>query len=101
MDAAEYKHIVLGLIFLKYISDAFDERRAQLLAAFKDEGGDLHLLEVVANQDDAEMRADPARLREEIHDAVGAGIGGDVEVFRLRVPEQITDTAAHQPGLMS
>ena len=25
IDAAEYKHIVLGLIFLKYISDAFDE----------------------------------------------------------------------------
>lgn len=25
MDAAEYKHIVLGLIFLKYISDAFDD----------------------------------------------------------------------------
>lgn len=31
MDAAEYKHVVLGLIFLKYISDAFDERHAQLL----------------------------------------------------------------------
>jgi len=30
MDAAEYKHIVLGLIFLKYISDAFEERRATL-----------------------------------------------------------------------
>ena len=26
MDAAEYKHVVLGLIFLKYISDKFDER---------------------------------------------------------------------------
>ncbi|MGA3059844.1 MAG: type I restriction-modification system subunit M N-terminal domain-containing protein, partial [Candidatus Bathyarchaeia archaeon] len=25
MDAAEYKHVVLGLIFLKYISDAFTE----------------------------------------------------------------------------
>src|ERR1700733_14152628 len=25
MDAAEYKHVVLGLIFLKYISDAFNE----------------------------------------------------------------------------
>ncbi len=25
MDAAEYKHVVLGLIFLKYISDAFEE----------------------------------------------------------------------------
>ena len=28
MDAAEYKHVVLGLIFLKYISDAFEERHA-------------------------------------------------------------------------
>lgn len=25
MDAAEYKHVALGLIFLKYISDAFQE----------------------------------------------------------------------------
>ena len=25
MDAAEYKHVVLGLIFLKYISDSFEE----------------------------------------------------------------------------
>src|SRR5689334_20343293 len=31
MDAAEYKHVVLGLIFLKYISDAFEERHGQLL----------------------------------------------------------------------
>ncbi len=30
MDAAEYKHVVLGLIFLKYISDAFDELRKKL-----------------------------------------------------------------------
>ena len=30
MDAAEYKHVVLGLIFLKYISDAFEEVYAQL-----------------------------------------------------------------------
>src|SRR3984957_16567831 len=30
MDAAEYKHVVLGLIFLKYISDAFQERYDQL-----------------------------------------------------------------------
>ncbi len=31
LDAAEYKHVVLGLIFLKYISDAFEERRDWLL----------------------------------------------------------------------
>jgi type I restriction enzyme M protein len=30
MDAAEYKHVVLGLVFLKYISDAFEARRAVL-----------------------------------------------------------------------
>ncbi|MEK7784250.1 MAG: type I restriction-modification system subunit M N-terminal domain-containing protein, partial [Chloroflexota bacterium] len=31
MDASEYKHVVLGLIFLKYISDSFEEVHAQLL----------------------------------------------------------------------
>jgi type I restriction enzyme M protein len=35
MDAAEYKHVVLGLIFLKYISDSFEEHHAKLVA---DEG---------------------------------------------------------------
>src|SRR5512143_1668307 len=30
MDAAEYKHVALGLIFLKYISDAFEEQHARL-----------------------------------------------------------------------
>jgi len=43
MDAAEYKHVVLGLIFLKYISDAFDERREQLKAAFSDPNSELYL----------------------------------------------------------
>ncbi|MFI0979441.1 type I restriction-modification system subunit M [Streptomyces sp. NPDC021093] len=32
MDAAQYKEFVLGLVFLKYVSDAFIERRAQLAA---------------------------------------------------------------------
>ena len=32
MDAAEYKHVVLGLIFLKYISDAFEAKHAELEA---------------------------------------------------------------------
>ncbi|HEX4080659.1 MAG TPA: class I SAM-dependent DNA methyltransferase [Rhizomicrobium sp.] len=39
MDAAEYKHVVLGLIFLKYISDAFEAKHAEL-AALKAEGAD-------------------------------------------------------------
>jgi type I restriction-modification system DNA methylase subunit len=36
MDASEYKHVCLGLIFLKYISDAFEEKREQLLFGFSD-----------------------------------------------------------------
>jgi type I restriction enzyme M protein len=39
MDAAEYKHVVLGLIFLKYISDAFEAKHAELDAQ-RDEGAD-------------------------------------------------------------
>src|SRR5205809_830744 len=39
MDAAEYKHVVLGLIFLKYISDAFESKHADLEAQ-KADGAD-------------------------------------------------------------
>src|SRR3954453_444597 len=39
MDAAEYKHVVLGLIFLKYISDTFEEQRAKLVAGKGDYKG--------------------------------------------------------------
>jgi len=39
MDAAEYKHVALGLIFLKYISDAFEEQYQNLLAQ-KSDGAD-------------------------------------------------------------
>jgi type I restriction enzyme M protein len=35
LDAANYKHVVLGLIFLKYVSDAFEERQAALLELFQ------------------------------------------------------------------
>lgn len=40
MDAAEYKHVVLGLIFLKYISDAFDELYEKLEASKHETGAD-------------------------------------------------------------
>jgi type I restriction enzyme M protein len=43
MDAAEYKHLVLGLIFLKYVSDAFDERRAAVALEVADSANDLYL----------------------------------------------------------
>lgn len=36
MDAANYKHIALGLIFLKYVSDSFEERQQELRKLFQD-----------------------------------------------------------------
>jgi type I restriction enzyme M protein len=38
MDSSEYKHVVLGLVFLKYIDDSFSERRAQLAADLAADG---------------------------------------------------------------
>ncbi len=52
MDAAEYKHIVLGLIFLKYISDSFASRRAELERKLTDESDDYFL-----GDDDPELLA--------------------------------------------
>ncbi len=42
LDAAEYKHIVLGLVFLKYVSDSFAERREELAQAFSDPASDRY-----------------------------------------------------------
>ena len=52
MDAAEYKHIVLGLIFLKYISDSFSGRRAEMERRFADATDDYYL-----GSDDPELLA--------------------------------------------
>ena len=55
MDAAEYKHIVLGLIFVKYISDTFQTRRAELTAKFADAGDDYFLHDADQALIDAEL----------------------------------------------
>src|SRR5713226_7184133 len=43
MDAAEYKHVVLGLIFLKYISDAFEEHQNKLREDIANPQSELYL----------------------------------------------------------
>ena len=45
MDAAEYKHIVLGLIFLKYISDTFDIQKNKIKQMVSDKKSDLFISE--------------------------------------------------------
>ncbi len=56
MDAAEYKHIVLGLIFLKYISDSFAEHRARLESRFADPSDDYFIEDKATRAKDLEER---------------------------------------------
>ena len=56
MDAAEYKHVVLGLIFLKYVSDVFAQRQAQLAEAVQDPDSDYFMPTEEARQAILESR---------------------------------------------
>ena len=56
LDAANYKHVVLGLIFLKYVSDAFEERQEELLELFRDESDDIYHLPPGDYENDAEYQ---------------------------------------------
>ena len=65
MDAAEYKHVCLGLLFLKYISDAFEERHAYLDRAVSDPKDEYYLPPSTRNRSDAVTRLleDPDEYR--------------------------------------
>ncbi|MCF6314674.1 MAG: type I restriction-modification system subunit M N-terminal domain-containing protein [Verrucomicrobiales bacterium] len=41
VESSEYKHVVLSLIFLKFVSDKFEERRAELIADGKEKYTDM------------------------------------------------------------
>ena len=56
MDAAEYKHVVLGLIFLKYISDAFETRRQALERDLSDPQSAAYIRETAARYEVMEDR---------------------------------------------
>jgi len=56
MDSAEFKHVVLGLIFLKYISDAFEERRSQLEEWTSDPDNELYVVDPQDRYDALEDR---------------------------------------------
>ena len=56
MDAAEYKHVVLGLIFLKYISDAFEEKHDSLLKEFANPQSEYYIKDETIRSQSAEDR---------------------------------------------
>ncbi len=53
MDAAEYKHVVLGFIFLKYISDSFEKRHAVALAEWGKEAAEDRAMAAIERDDPA------------------------------------------------
>lgn len=55
MDAAEYKHLVLGLIFLKYVSDTFIARRAEVEARLKNPDDEFHYPDATPEELAAEL----------------------------------------------
>ena len=45
MDASQYKDVILGLIFLKYVSDAYEERREAIRVELAEQGMDEEQIE--------------------------------------------------------
>jgi type I restriction enzyme M protein len=64
LDAAVYKHIVLGLLFIKYVSDAFEERQKELEAQFTDPAHDYYM----ATQDYADDYPGHLAAEQEVRD---------------------------------
>jgi type I restriction enzyme M protein len=56
VESAEYKHLALGLLFLKYISDAFEQRHQELEAELSQPGGEAYIQDVSARAEALEDR---------------------------------------------
>ncbi len=68
MDPAEYKHVVLGLLFLKYIEDAFEERRNELFLAVSDPSSEYF------TPDEADREPEIAGLLEDPDEYLAANV---------------------------
>lgn len=62
LDAAVYKHVVLGLIFLKYVSDAFEDRRRELRKQFYNPDHDFYIPRDLYDSDEEYEEAIEAEL---------------------------------------
>ncbi len=68
MDPAEYKHVVLGLLFLKYIEDSFEERRNELAFGVSDPGSEFFV------ENEADREAEIAALLEDADEYTAANV---------------------------
>ena len=115
VESAEYKHLVLGLIFLKYVSDSFGLRREQLEAEISDPEGDEYLDDPAEREQVLEDRDEylaenifwvpqPARwaalLAAASQDDIGRRIDAALELIVPQVTSPRTEANAsrRQPG---
>jgi type I restriction enzyme M protein len=56
VESSEYKHLVLGLLFLKYVSDAFEQRRVELEAELADQASDEYIEDPAERAEELENR---------------------------------------------
>ncbi len=69
LDAANYKHVVLGLIFLKYVSDAFEERQAELRHLLTEDNSDDNIYYMPREDYDSDEEYEEAANAElELHE---------------------------------
>ncbi|ODS15596.1 type I restriction-modification system subunit M [Pseudoalteromonas tetraodonis] len=69
LDAANYKHVVLGIIFLKYVSDAFEERQQELRQLFTQDDSDDNIYYMPREDYDSDEEYNEAVNSElELHD---------------------------------
>ena len=80
MDASQYKDVILGLVFLKYVSDAFDERRAQIEAELRADGWEADQI---------------AQAADDVDEYVGHG------VFFVPAPARWSYLAEHAKGTVA
>ena len=65
LDASQYKHVALGLVFLKYVSDSFDIRRTELSEQFNNAGHE-YFLDPADFNGGAEGEAYQAEIKQEL-----------------------------------
>jgi type I restriction enzyme M protein len=68
LDAAQYKHVLLGILFIKYVSDAFDIRRKELKKQLKDPEQDYYLDPEDFGGADSEEYAEELAIELEVRD---------------------------------
>jgi len=88
MDSGEYKHVALGLIFLKYVSDAFAERHRALVASLADPAGPDYMAD----------EADRALILESRDEYLSEGVFWVPQEARWDGPEGI-QASAKQPTI--